>query len=205
MNFFQSPSRALKQAFGVRPRVVAPLSGPDSRDDSRPGASSLGAATAELLRPGSAAAVASLQPTGAIVGHIGGYPSEAGFVALQVAFRASGGLARGDDLVRWLQGHSNGDVASLARLIVTAELFSFEWRDTFWVPMFQFDLDDLSIKRGPRKVVIELAAEFDGWNLAAWFAQPNSWLNNAHPVDLLDHNLAGVLRAARADCHVAAG
>lgn len=82
-------------------------------------------------------------------------------MAMQVAFRDSGGLARGDDVARWLQGQSTGDVASLARLTVTAELFSFEWRDTFWVPMFQFDLHD--------------------------------------------HKLTGVLRAARGDCHIAAG
>jgi hypothetical protein len=211
MNLFRSPLSAAEQRASSPPRVVAPVTGPDSQSDSANGLSiagsttgtSSGATTVGAAR--AAAGVLNPRPAGAAAGDIGGFPSEAGFVAMQVAFRASGGLARGDDLVRWLQGHSNGDVASLARLIVTAELFSFEWRDTFWVPMFQFDLDDLSIKRGPRKVLTELATEFDSWNLAVWFAQPNSWLNNARPVDQLDHNLAAVLRAAHSDRLIAAG
>lgn len=210
MNLFRSLPTAADQAAGLPPRTMPPATGLDSRSDgassSLPmGSATQGGAVADRARPATGTANANLEPSGALAGHIGGYPSEAGFVAMQVAFRASGGLARGDDLVRWLQGHSSGDVASLARLIVTSELFSFEWRDTFWVPMFQFNLDDLSIKRGPRKVLIELSTEFDSWNLAAWFAQPNSWLNNAHPVDELDHNPASVLRAARADRLIAAG
>jgi hypothetical protein len=209
MNFFRSPTPAAGQSAGFLRRVLSPTTGPDSQRDSAGGVSTSGSASDVLAvdrsRTQSGLAGASMQPTGAAAGDIGGHPSEAGFLVMQMAFRASGGLARGDDLVRWLQGHSSSDVASLARLIVMAELFSFEWRDTYWVPMFQFDLDDLSIKRGPRQVMIELASEFDSWSLAAWFAQPNTWLSNTRPVDQLDHNLAGVLRAARADRLVAAG
>jgi hypothetical protein len=209
MNFFRSPSVASEQPVGLRSPAMASTSGLHSQVDINTGVSSVGsiagAATTDQVPASPITTGATLQPAGAICGNICGYPSDAGFAAMQSAFRASGGLARGDDLVRWLQGHSNGDLASLAKLIVTAELFSFEWRDTFWVPMFQFDLNDLSIKRGPRKVLVELATEFDSWNLAAWFAQPNSWLSNARPVDLLDHNLAAVLRAARADRLIAAG
>ena len=213
MNTSTVPARAVLQRAGSAPPVVAPATGRDSQADSTSGHSTAGSATGSSSGGSTVGAThgavgapnTSRQPAGAAASGIGGFPSEAGFAAMQVAFRASGGLARGDDLVRWLQGHSSGDVASLARLIVTAELFSFEWRDTFWVPMFQFDLDDLSIKCGPRKVLIELATDFDSWNLAAWFAQPNSWLNNTRPVDLLDHNLAAVLRAAHSDRLIAAG
>ena len=71
--------------------------------------------------------------------------------------------------------------------------------------MFQFELRDLSVKQGPRKVLAELSPVLDGWALAAWFARPNSWLNDRSPVDTLDSNLAAVLAAARADRFVASG
>ena len=134
---------------------------------------------------------------------IGALPGDRGFAALCASYRATGGTARGDDLARLLEDHQCGDFAGLARLIVADEVFGFECRDTFWVPMFQFDLRDLSIKAGPRQVRAELGSEFDGWTLAA--ARPNSWLNDRRPVDLLDSNLPEVLGAARADRFIVTG
>ena len=128
-----------------------------------------------------------------------------GFTALIDAYRASGGTARGDDLARLLEDHHRGNFVSLARHIVAGEVFAFEWRHIFWVPMFQFDLGDLSIKPEPRLVLAELASEFDGWALATWFAQPNTWLNAQRPLDLLESNLPAVLAAARVDRFIAAG
>jgi hypothetical protein len=136
---------------------------------------------------------------------LGDIPSNRGFVAMLTAYRATGGAARGDDLARLLEDCRLGSVASLARLVVSGTVFGFEWRHTFWVPMFQFNLRDLSIKPGPAEVVEALGADFDGWALAAWFARPNSWLNDAMPVDLLESDLPAVLEAARADRFVAAG
>ena len=132
-------------------------------------------------------------------------PSNRGFVAMLTAYRATGGTARGDDLARMLEDHHRGDFVSLARLVVTGVVFGFEWRHTFWVPMFQFDLRDLSIRPGLPLVLAELRPQFDGWTLAAWFAQPNSWLDDRRPVDLLDSDLSEVLQAARADRFIAAG
>ena len=43
------------------------------------------------------------------------------------------------------------------------------------------------------------------WTIAIWFAQPNSWLADQRPVDLLHCNLAAVVQAARADRFVARG
>ena len=40
---------------------------------------------------------------------------------------------------------------------------------------------------------------------ATWFAACNSWLDDRKTVDLLDSNLQGVLKAARADRFIAAG
>lgn len=132
-------------------------------------------------------------------------PSRRGFAGLLAAYRDSGGTARGDDVARLLEDHGLGDFIGLARLIATDEVFGFEWRRTLWIPMFQFDLHDLSARPSARKVLAELGDGFDGWARAAWFAQPNSWLQLRKPVDLMDSELQDVLSAARADRFISVG
>ena len=129
------------------------------------------------------------------------------FAALREAYRISGGMSRGDDLARMLCNRQSGDFVSLAMLILAREVFAFQWQQSYWVPMFQFDLRDLSVKANANahRVVSELVDQFDGWALAVWFAQPNSWLHGARPVDMLNSNLAEVLEAARSDRFIAAG
>jgi uncharacterized protein (DUF2384 family) len=78
-------------------------------------------------------------------------------------------------------------------------VFSFEWNDAFWVPMFQFERDTLSIRLAPRQVLAELAKAFDGWTLAVWFTRPSSALNGRRPIELLDIDLSAVLAMARTD------
>jgi hypothetical protein len=129
---------------------------------------------------------------------------DAAFEAMRAAYQALGGLARGDDLARLLEDRARGDYVSLARLIVANRIFGFEWRHSFWIPMFQFDLGDLSVRRGLRQVLAELVSEFDGWRLAAWFVESNAWLNQGRPIDQIDSNLSEVVQAARADRFVAA-
>ena len=136
---------------------------------------------------------------------IGPMATEHDFNVLRHAFRPSGGIARGDDLSRLLEDHRCGDFISLARFIAQHEIFAFQWRDSFWIPMFQFDLQDLSIRTGPRRVLAELESVFDGWALAVWFAQGNSWLHGHRPVDLIETDLDSVLQAACADRFIANG
>lgn len=136
---------------------------------------------------------------------IGGTPNSAGVASLMVAFRTTGGIVRGDELALMLQQLKMGDVASLGRAMATGEICSFQWRSAFWIPMFQFDLDNLFFKHGLRKIMREFNGVFDGWMLTAWFAQPNSWLGGRKPVDLLASNLPAVHEAARADRFVAVG
>ena len=142
--------------------------------------------------------------TGAEIG-FGPAPNSRGFVRMLSDYHASGGLARGDTLGRLLDDWQCGDFISLARLIASDKVFSFRWHDQSWVPMFQFELRDLSVKPGPSRVLAELQPVFDDWGLAAWFLEPNSWLHTKRPLDLLDSDLAGVLEAARADRFIAAG
>ncbi len=150
------------------------------------------------LRPGVLADSKAADPIGSV-------PNSAGVATLLVAFRKTGGVVRGDELALMLEDLKMGDVASLGRAMATGEICSFQWRSAFWIPMFQFDLDNLAFKRGPRKVLRELHGVFDDWMLAAWFAQPNCWLNGRKPVDLLASNLPAVHEAARADRYVAVG
>ncbi|GAB4564638.1 MAG: hypothetical protein IV105_04275 [Rhizobacter sp.] len=132
-------------------------------------------------------------------------PSDRDFVAMRVGYRATGGIARGDDLARLLEDMQRGDVSTLARLIASGAVFGFDWHGSFWVPMFQFELSDLSVKPLVRQVQTELAQVFDGWTIAVWFAQRNSWLDEQRPVDLLDTHRSAVLYAAWADRLIASG
>lgn len=171
----------------------------------RPATAEVEPATFGDTSPGirSGASVAHVVP--ALLEGGGVLPTDRDFVAMRAAYQATGGIASGDDLVRSLEEHQQGDFMSLARLVIAGEIFSFEWRESFWVPMFQFNLKDLTVNPGHRRVLAELATDFDGWSLANWFAQPNSWLNGHRPVDQLDSHLWAVVAAARADRFIAGG
>ena len=129
---------------------------------------------------------------------------EADFAAMRSAYHDAGGFAGGDDLARLLEDCGRGSFSSLARRIVAGEVFGFEWRQTFWIPMFQFD-DELAVKPGLKAVLAELATEYDGRRLADWFVEPNGWLDERRPIDVLDASPDEVLQAARADRFVATG
>ena len=124
------------------------------------------------------------------------------FIDMLRAFRRSGGLAREEDI---LERRAHGGSTIRARADDAAALICFEWDRKLWLPWFQFDRESLDLLPGPASVINELAPVFDGWELASWFAQPNLWLGNGRPIDLLDTSLSPVLGAARADRFIAAG
>jgi hypothetical protein len=126
-------------------------------------------------------------------------PTDAGLAAMRSAYRATGGVACGDDLTRLASVYPHLEVAYLARRVAAGEVFGFNWRHSLWIPMFQFDLRDLSIRTGPRRVIEVLAPTLDGWTMAAWFIRANARLNERRPVDLLDSDLEAVLDAATRD------
>ncbi len=128
-----------------------------------------------------------------------------GFEALKAAYADCGGATEADDLALLLEEESKGDFVSVARRIVLRDIFSFEWESHFWVPMFQFHPHDMSVKQEVRRVVLELDAVLDNWALALWFTEPNTWLKNKRPVDMVDRQFSEVLHAARADRFVATG
>ena len=124
-------------------------------------------------------------------------PSSRGFIALLEAYRATGGMAPANFLLRSLQEHQRGDIGQLARLIVERRIFVLSWRGDSWIPMFQFEGHDLSCKTAPALVRAELTGLDSGWAIANWFAQPNARLDGRRPVNALDSDLAAVLDVAR--------
>lgn len=135
---------------------------------------------------------------------LNGCASGRAFNALHMAFRASGGLVRSEDLVRLLADyHLDEERPPLGDWLHSGVLFAVPWQRRWWLPMFQVDLTDLRCRYDARQVRRELPTELDAWQVAAWFARPNGWLNDARPVDQLTRNLPAVLNAARADRFVA--
>ena len=121
------------------------------------------------------------------------------------AYKSRGGTARADELAQLLEETQTGNFVSVAKRIVSQDILSFEWQNHFWIPMFQFNHEDMSVKQTVRRVAQELNTVLDNWTLALWFTEPNAWLRGRRPVDMVDSQFAAVWDAARADRFVAAG
>lgn len=127
------------------------------------------------------------------------------FSALANAYRRRGGLATGDEVLRLMRGRVAQPISALARSMVSGQAISFSWQSCVLLPMFQFEPSTMSLRSGPRQVSLEIRGVFDDWDLAQWFVEPNSWLHDATPIDLMESDLAAVLQAARADRFIARG
>ncbi len=130
-------------------------------------------------------------------------PNMRDFDAMLAAYMWSGGIARYQEVAIRLEEDRNGGPSNLGKLIDTRAVFAFEWRGSIWLPMFQFKQPEMYVKPQSRKVLAELAGVFDGWSLAGWYLQRNSWLDNRRPFDLLDQHPSAVLSAARGDRYIA--
>lgn len=126
------------------------------------------------------------------------------FVELLNAFRRSGGLARVPEVAARFQACGGNEVSPLAGWINKRQVISFEWQAKRWMPLFQFNPVGLSLRAGLIPVLDQLLAVGDDWVLATWFAQPNPWLGERTPADMLAVAAPQVLNAARAERFVAA-
>jgi len=124
---------------------------------------------------------------------------------MEAAYRRSGGIARGNDVVLMLRQCSSQPMSRLARWIVARDVVSFKCHGTTWLPLFQFGGATLSVLPAVSAVIQELADVFDDWELAAWFAQANTWLRGRAPVEALLDYPCEVREAARADRFIARG
>jgi hypothetical protein len=127
------------------------------------------------------------------------------FLSMDRAFSAHGGMVSADEIVRRLRLRADQPLSTLARWIVGRTIVHVEWQGNTLIPMFQFDLAEMSVRATTARVLSELVAVFDDWDIALWFAQPNSWLRDRAPVDALESHPLDVVHAARADRFVARG
>lgn len=139
------------------------------------------------------------------VEELGGFPNQDNFAALALAYQSSGGIFRAEDLVRLAALGNGKDRTELIRSITSGQILSFQWRQSYWVPIFQFEIGGTVQKNCARQVILELTDTFDDWEKVVWFVQPNVWLEGARPLELMERQLPDVMHAARADRFVAAG
>jgi hypothetical protein len=124
-------------------------------------------------------------------------PDGHGFIALLKAFRRSGGTVPSGIFGALFAQRQCAGAPRLQTLIERGEVLAFEWRADLWIPLFQFDADDFSIKASAREVRAELPVCWSAWRVATWFVQPQSCLGDCSPVDVLDQGKADVIRAAQ--------
>ncbi len=121
------------------------------------------------------------------------------FVQMLDGFRASGGLARLQEVADRCERRGGPDIPTLSACLARKEIICFEWQSQLWMPLFQFNPLDMTIRPQIQPVVAELSCIYGRWDLAYWFSQPNPWLADRAPADALLSDLPTVLQAARAD------
>jgi hypothetical protein len=121
------------------------------------------------------------------------------FVNFHNAFRASGGLARANQVASQFLRRSEQDVSVLGDWLVKRRAIGFEWHSKLWMPLFQFNPSDMSLRSGLADILAELVVVYNDWDLAGWFAKPNPWLSEGLPADALAVDAPQVLWAARAE------
>ena len=127
------------------------------------------------------------------------------YLAVARAYASSGGIAGCEEMVGLLRCCHDQPISVLARWIVGRAVVCFEWRATTLLPIFQFDVADMTIRPQVSDVLSELRDTFDDREVALWFAQPNAWIDGRAPVDVLRIDPVSVLDAARADRYIARG
>lgn len=125
------------------------------------------------------------------------------FVQMLDGFRRSGGLARLQEVTERCERRGGPDIASLSTNLARKQVICFEWQAEAWLPLFQFNPIDMTLRAQMLPVVSELSCIYGPWDLAFWFSQPNPWLADRAPADALISDLATVLQAARADRFIA--
>ena len=131
-----------------------------------------------------------------------GLSFDAQYSTMDRAYARRGGWTSGDDVARLLRRRFEQPVSTLARWIVARRIVSFDCHGQTLVPLFQFDLADMSPRPGVLEVVAQLTDTLDDLALALWFATANAWLDGETPVDAIATDQAAVSRAALA-CRLA--
>jgi hypothetical protein len=120
------------------------------------------------------------------------------FVGLLNAYRCSGGLARAPEVAARFLRQGVRDVSPLASWLLKRQVVSVEWQSKIWLPLFQFNPTGMALRTGLSSVLSELVVRYDAWAIADWFAQPNAWLADCAPANVMAVDAPQVLNAARA-------
>ena len=119
------------------------------------------------------------------------------FVFMLNAYRGSGGLARDKELLSSSRRCCGFDAGTLVSWITERQVIGFFWQSRTWLPLFQFNLLDMTRAPALGQVLAELTPVYDAWELANWFSQPNPWLADCVPAEALESDPCAVLQAAR--------
>jgi len=130
---------------------------------------------------------------------------ERDFALMNQAFYATGGFMDGDVLAGHMRASCDQPISAIARWIVRRQVVSIVWQSQLILPRFQFEQPGMSRRASVTRIIDELKDVFDNWDLALWFAQPNAWLDDSAPVDLIATDERSVHEAARADRFIALG
>lgn len=121
------------------------------------------------------------------------------------SYRRGGGLIEANALALCLRERCDQPISRLARWIVRRDIVVVAGHGALLVPLFQFDGATGEVLAVVRQALEELNGAFDDREIADWFVQPNCWLDDHWPLDLLESDPAAVVEAARADRFIARG
>ena len=144
--------------------------------------------------PGAFGTVTSRRPIG-----------EREYRTMVIIYEQAGGLLDENEAVCLLRRHVEQPIGKLARWLVERRIVFFRWKFRTFIPVFQFERREMTLRKSLAPVLAELTDVFDDWAVALWFAQPNSWLDGSAPAAVLADKPEGVQQAARADRFIACG
>jgi len=118
------------------------------------------------------------------------------FATMEHAFGRRGGLVGANEAAWLLRRHAGHPISALARWIAERRVVSFTWQAQLLVPLFQFVPCEMGLRPGVAEATAALVAQHDDWAIALWFAQPNEYLGEHAPLDVIEQDPAAVVRAA---------
>jgi hypothetical protein len=130
---------------------------------------------------------------------------DAEFIALLDAFRSTGGIERAEHVA--LQMHATGICNRLTfdQWMVDGRLLNIDWCGSTWLPLFQFQSRGRDIHPGLEPILSALRPFMSRWELAQWFAEPNAWLEERRPAEVLASDSLAVEQAACAARFIISG
>lgn len=116
---------------------------------------------------------------------------------LERGFLACGGVATAEEVSLLLRRHCEQPLSQLARWIVGRSVIHFERNGQMLLPLFQFNVDDMSILPTVHSTLVHFESTLDANETARWFVTPNAALGGEQPVRRMSNDAESVIAAAR--------